>query len=121
MARVMLVFALLAVPVAAAAQMYKWKDAHGQVHFTQTAPAAGVPFERIGPASPAPAGAAVETSAGAATAPAQDAARQERCRQAIEAVALLDAARSQPNPRLTPEDFKRERDAWQAQSDQNCN
>lgn len=41
-----------ATPVAAAAEaVYRWVDASGTVHFTQTAPR-GVPFERVSPSGP---------------------------------------------------------------------
>ena len=36
-----LVVALLAWPLAAAAQMYRWVDQYGQVHYTQEKPKSG--------------------------------------------------------------------------------
>jgi hypothetical protein len=133
---------LAALPLAA--QMYKWKDANGQVHFTQTPPKAGVAYEAIGPAPP-PAAAPnqdalnqqlqraqkdapkqAETAAQAEQAAAQ---RQEACRKALERIAYLDA-RGQRRlattdekgqaTRFTAEEFNRQRAAEEEIVRKNC-
>lgn len=40
----LLLIALLGVPLAVCAQVYKWKDAHGTVHFADTPPPHGVTY-----------------------------------------------------------------------------
>lgn len=48
MSRLLIVVTLLLVaPLAAAQQIYKWKDANGTMHYSQTAPAAGVRFQKM--------------------------------------------------------------------------
>jgi hypothetical protein len=139
-------FATLAVlPLAALAQTYKWKDARGQVHFTQVPPRSGT-YEIITPAAPPPAAApnqdalneslqqeqkaAPGQQKAAEQAAAQLAQRQEKCKQALERVAYMDARTvrrlgvkdEQGNSsRMTQEDFDKQRAAWQQQADQNCN
>jgi hypothetical protein len=38
---------LLCLPLAVSAQVYKWTDAHGTVHFSDTAPPHGVKYTRV--------------------------------------------------------------------------
>jgi hypothetical protein len=63
MQRSLIAVALMLLTPLALAQVYKWTDSHGTVHYSQTAPAAGVDFKRIK---------TVQSTA----APAQDAATQ---------------------------------------------
>ena len=143
MKRIVLFATLAALPLAALAQTYKWKDARGQVHYTQVPPRTGT-YEVITPAAaPAPAPnqealnqslqeaqkAAPEQQAAADKAAAQAAQRQEKCKQALERIAYMDARTprrlgvkdEQGNTsRMTQEDFDKQRAAWQAQADQNC-
>jgi len=60
MRRLPLAFVLLLLAPAVAAQVYKWTDAHGTVHYSETPPPQGMQYKRIDthgmeqPASPAP-------------------------------------------------------------------
>lgn len=145
MKRIVLFAALAALPLAALAQTYKWRDARGQVHYAQVPPKSGT-YEVITPAAttaptPAPNQEALNQSLQDAqkTAPAQQAAadkaaaeqaqRQEKCKQALERIAYMDARTprrlgvkdAQGNSaRMTQEDFDKQRGAWQQQADQNC-
>jgi len=47
MQRSLIAAALMLLTPLAVAQVYKWTDSHGTVHYSQTAPAAGVDFKRI--------------------------------------------------------------------------
>jgi hypothetical protein len=47
MRRLPFAIALLMLASAATAQVYKWTDHHGTVHYSQTPPAAGVHYTRI--------------------------------------------------------------------------
>ncbi len=47
--RLLVLVLMLGVPLCGLAQIYKWTDANGQVHFSQTPPADGK-FERVHPA-----------------------------------------------------------------------
>jgi hypothetical protein len=47
MRRLPLAFVLLLLAPAAAAQVYKWTDSHGTVHYSETPPPQGTPFKRI--------------------------------------------------------------------------
>lgn len=38
---------LIAAPLAAAQQIYKWTDAHGTVHYSQQAPAQGTKYQQV--------------------------------------------------------------------------
>lgn len=50
MRRLPLVLALLLLaPVASAQGVYKWTDAHGTVHYSETPPPQGTPFKRLNP------------------------------------------------------------------------
>jgi Domain of unknown function (DUF4124) len=49
MRRLPLVLALLLLAPMASAQVYKWTDAHGTVHYSETPPPQGTPFKRITP------------------------------------------------------------------------
>lgn len=79
MRRSLIVVALLAVaPVAGAQQIYKWTDAHGTVHYSQSAPAQGLKYQQVKlasgvetPATPAPQPATAETEAKPAPTAAQ--------------------------------------------------
>jgi DNA-binding protein H-NS len=127
------------------AQTYKWKDARGQVHFTQVPPRNGT-YEVITSAAPPPAAApnqealnaalqkdqkaAPEQQKAAEQAAAQLAQRQEKCKQALERVAYMDARtvrrlgvtdEAGNSSRMTQDDFDKQRAAWQQQADQNCN
>lgn len=100
-----LMILVLALPFAALAQTYRWVDAKGGVHFTQIPPRSG-PYTIIGGAPP-PAASPNQDSlnesleqsledapkqAAEAERLAQELAqRQERCRQAIERLAYLEA------------------------------
>lgn len=135
---------LAALPLAALAQTYKWKDQYGQVHFSQFPPKDGK-AEIIGapppPVSSSPnqdtlnksfadAQKAEPERQKAADAAAQlQAQRQEACRQAIERTAYLDAhtprrlATTDANgnvSRMTEEEFARQRAAEQDKIKQNC-
>lgn len=143
MKRGFLVLAAAALPLAALAQTYKWKDEHGQVHFTQVPPKSGR-YEVIG-APPPPASApnqealnkALDESVKAeperqkaATEAAQQLAqRQENCKQALERLAYLDARTprrlsytdAQGNvTRMSDEEFQKRRAAAQEKIQQNC-
>lgn len=63
MQRSLIAVALMLLTPLAVAQVYKWTDSHGTVHYSQTAPTSGVDFKRIE---------TVESTA----APAQDAETQ---------------------------------------------
>ncbi|MBP1474606.1 DUF4124 domain-containing protein [Frateuria sp. MAH-13] len=64
MRRLPLALVLLLLAPAVAAQVYKWTDAHGTVHYSETPPPQGTQFKRINangmeqPAAPSPAPAA---------------------------------------------------------------
>ena len=48
MSRLLIVVTLLLVaPLAAAQQIYKWKDANGTMHYSQSPPASGVHFQKM--------------------------------------------------------------------------
>lgn len=47
LSRPLIVAALLMLPVLASAQVYKWTDAGGTVHFSQAPPPQGVKFDKI--------------------------------------------------------------------------
>jgi hypothetical protein len=98
------VFAAL-LPMAAAAATYRWTDERGQVHYSQVPPA-GHTYEAVGDATPpAPSpnqdslnqaqtkGVKDETERKAADARSaqEKAQREERCKQALERLAYLDA------------------------------
>ena len=135
---------LAALPLAAAAQTYKWKDERGQVHFTQLPPKAGQPYEMIGPPPPpssapnqdalnqsleAAQKAAPERQKAAEQAAQRAAQRQENCRQALERIAFLDARgprrlattddKGTPS-RMTEEEFRRQRAVEEDRVKQNC-
>lgn len=96
-------FALLCLLLApaVAAQVYKWTDPHGTVHYSETPPPQGTPFKRIttsgaeqpGPAAPAGAatnaGAAAPASAGTATVPNTPENRAKFCDSLKTNLALL--------------------------------
>lgn len=80
MRRLTIAVALLLLAPVALAQVYKWTDAHGTVHYSETPPAQGTHYTRItttgsatapAPASPPPASHA-EQPAAAASAPVAD-------------------------------------------------
>jgi len=145
MKRLVLFANLAALPLAALAQTYKWKDTRGQVHYSQVQPKSGN-YEVITPAATtAPTAApnqealnqslqeaqkaAPTEQAAADKAAAQQAQRQEKCKQALERIAYMDARTprrlgikdEQGNTsRMTQEDFDKQRGAWQQQADQNC-
>ena len=93
--------ALLLVPVVALAQVYKWVDGKGTVHFSQTPPPAGVKYEVIHLASdtasatastaPAAAGSAAPEQSGsmAPSRPNTPANRAALCKQLRQNLALL--------------------------------
>jgi len=135
---------LAALPLAAQAQTYKWKDERGQVHFTQLPPKAGQPYELIGPTPPpsdapnqealnqsleAAQKAAPEQQKAAEQAAKRQAQRQENCRQAIERLAYLDSRGPRRlgttddkgvSSRMTEEEFQRRRAAEDEKIKQNC-
>jgi hypothetical protein len=47
MQRSLIAVALMLLTPLAMAQVYKWTDSHGTVHYSQTAPASGVNFKKI--------------------------------------------------------------------------
>lgn len=47
MQRSLIAVALMLLTPLAVAQVYKWTDSHGTVHYSQTAPASGVDFKRM--------------------------------------------------------------------------
>lgn len=114
---------LVALPLVAAAQTYKWKDEHGNVHYTQVPPKSG-PFETIGPAAPPSSApnqeslrqsleqsgkAAAERQKATEQTAAAQAQRQEECRKALERVAYLDA---RPARRLRKKDEQGNLEPW---------
>jgi hypothetical protein len=135
---------LAALPLAAQAQMYKWKDERGQVHFTQVPPSGGQKYELIGPPPPPTAApnqealnqsleearkAAPEQQKAAEQAAQRQAQRQETCRQALERIAYLDARTPRrlgvkdadgQTSRMTDEEFQRQRGAEEERVKQNC-
>ena len=135
---------LAALPLAAHAQTYKWKDARGQMHFTQVPPPAGTAYERIGPAAApnaAPNQDALNKSLdqaekdapgrqkAAEQADAIQAARKQNCMNALERIAYLDAhtprrLATQDEKgnvsRMTDEEFRRQRAAEDERVRQNC-
>ena len=99
---------------AAAADLYRWVDANGQVHYSDTPPA-GVPYEVIrtpthapaAPAEPSPAPAASAGPAGtgsprheppAAGTAAEESSRDQTCVDALYQVALLSEKRRAYRP-----------------------
>ena len=143
MNRRVLALAVAALPLAAFAQMYKWKDQYGQVHFSQVPPK-DAKAELIG-APPPPSSnpnqdtlnkslsdtqkAEPEKQKAAEAAAQQQARRQESCRQAIERVAYLDAHTPRRLAttdekgnvsRMSEEEFARQRAAEQDKFKQNC-
>jgi len=67
MSRMPIVLALLLIaPLAAAQQIYKWTDATGTVHYSQSAPPQGTKYRQVKLAS------GVESAAGQAAQPAAD-------------------------------------------------
>jgi hypothetical protein len=65
MRRLPLALVLLLLAPAVAAQVYKWTDAHGTVHYSETPPPQGTAFKRIttsGIEQPAPAPSATPSS-----------------------------------------------------------
>jgi hypothetical protein len=136
---------LLALPLAAHAATYKWKDKNGRLHFTQVPPLQGIPYEVIGPAAPPPTAApnqeslnqsleqarqaAPEQQRLAEQADAIAAARRQNCMNALERIAYLDARTprrlatkdEQGNvARMTDEEFQRQRAAEEQRVKENC-
>ncbi|HEY0196993.1 MAG TPA: DUF4124 domain-containing protein [Rhodanobacter sp.] len=77
MHRSLIALALLLLAPVATAQVYKWTDAHGTTHYSETPPAAGTNFKKVkanGSAeslgAPAPASSSASTSGN--TAPSSD-------------------------------------------------
>ena len=143
MRRALLVLVAAALPLAAHAQMYKWKDQYGQIHFTQLPPKdakaeiiSGPPPPSLNPNQDAlnkslgdAQKASPEKQKSAEVAAQQQAQRQENCRQAIERVAYLDAHtprrlatkdESGNVSRMSDEEFARQRAAEQDRIKQNC-
>ncbi|MCI0749902.1 MAG: DUF4124 domain-containing protein, partial [Nevskiales bacterium] len=102
----LVLFLLAFLPFVCAAQIYRWVDGKGQVHYTQTPPK-DRSYEQVGPAPPpgtAPNQASLNEALGSAleeepklkaTAEQEaryQAQRQEMCRQAVERLAYLDAS-----------------------------
>jgi hypothetical protein len=138
------VLALLALPVLATAQMYKWKDEQGRMHFTQVPPKAGIPFETLG-APPPPAEApnqeslnkslddsrkaAPEQQKAADQASEREAQRQQACARAMERLAYLDARTARRLAtkdaagnvtRMDDAEFQRQRTTAQDEINKNC-
>jgi len=97
--------ALMLLPLAAAAQVYRWVDESGRVHYTQTPPKTGK-YDIMGPATPPSAApnqdslqkslqegqkGAAEQQKQAEKVAQEQAARQQRCSQAMERLAYLEA------------------------------
>jgi len=71
MHRSMIALALLLLTTLASAQVYKWKDANGTVHYSQTPPpSSGTKFKEVKPDTSVPPTPAASTAAPAAAAPA---------------------------------------------------
>jgi hypothetical protein len=86
MHRLIIVVALLLLAPLAQAQVYKWTDAHGTTHYSETPPAEGTNFKKVktnGTDEPLAAPASASTSAAAAPSgqPGADTAedRSQRC------------------------------------------
>lgn len=88
-----LIALLLSTSVSAAATIYRWRDAEGQIHFTQTPPAVGIEYETLrgdailtdsGSGSGSDSEASPEAPA-APAAPSAEAANREFLRKAEEA------------------------------------
>ena len=143
MKRALFLATLAVLPLAALAQTYKWKDARGQVHYTQVPPRSGAYEVITSAAPPAPAPnqealnqslekaqkAAPEEQKAAEKLAAQQAQRQDKCKQALERIAYMDARTPRRlgvkdeqgnSSRMSQEDFDKQRAAWQQQADQNC-
>jgi hypothetical protein len=127
----------------AMAQTYRWVDDDGRVHYTQIPPA-GRKYDIVGappPPTPAPnqdsLRRALEESAkdeperreAAVQAAEQRAARDSRCRQALERLAALDAATARrlsvtdergEVARMSEEEFQKRRDDVQREISTNC-
>lgn len=143
MKRVSLLLLLAVIPPALCAQMYRWVDDKGQVHYTQTPP----PGRKATPVAPAPPPSeggnqkalnkALEAdikdrpkrAEEAAKAAQEQARKQENCRQAQERLKSLDAStarrlmvqdeKGQP-ARMTEEQFQQKRAEAQQQISENC-
>ena len=72
MRRLPLAIALLLIAPLACAQVYKWTDAHGTVHYSQMPPASGTKYSRVTVTGSAEPLARTDASASAETAPEQD-------------------------------------------------
>jgi len=72
MRRLPLAIALLLIAPLACAQVYKWTDAHGTVHYSQTPPANGTKYSRVAVTGSAEPLSQPEASASTETAPEQD-------------------------------------------------
>lgn len=103
MARLLLLF-LVALPVAASAQVYRWKDASGRVHYSQVPPP-GADARQLAPPPPVSAApnqdalnkslqdaAKAEPKAreAAAKAAEEQASRQRECQSLREQIAFMD-------------------------------
>ena len=137
-----LLLALIALPLLAQAKVYRWVDARGQVHYSQTPPAdVGAEETSISvvPAtpSPAPPAAAAPKPATAPPAPAapkvddkvEREAKAKRCTEARERVSHLEekTARrlgvTQPDgslARMTDEEFQERLDKAQVELGKAC-
>ncbi|HEU0276893.1 MAG TPA: DUF4124 domain-containing protein [Rhodanobacteraceae bacterium] len=92
-----------AVQFASAQQIYKWKDANGVIHFSQTPPANGHNYKQMTltgqpevSSNPPPAAASTDTAGGSGTPPAPNqpvadtpANRAKLCKQLVTNIGLL--------------------------------
>ena len=135
-----LALALALLPLAAPAQIYRWVDANGQIHLTQSPPK-NTTYEELAPAGagssgerphswPAPASTSAGTNPAAAQASLQNKAdRAERCAKAQERISFLQDKTAhrlfvtgpdgQP-ARMTDEQFDEEVNDAKAAADQYC-
>ena len=145
MSRMLLPLALVLLPAIAGAQAYKWKDANGQVHYSQTPPL-GQQVEEVRPAPPPSSNpnqdslnqslsdsnkAAPDRERAAQQAADQAAQKQTACKQALEGIAYMDAHQGRSRmtttdaqgkvARVTDQEFAARRAEMQASADKNCN
>ncbi len=116
MKRLLLALALtLCVAVPASAQMYKWVDSNGQVHYTDKPPPGNIKTEKLRPPPPAPVVSA-PTASGAKAGTKQEAAKDGSKPDAAKDGKKQDAANAAPKTPFEQEQAFRKRQAESAKT-----